>query len=238
MPGPLPAVDDITLRKKTENRSIQEMFTPLATLIAAITNVDGATGGTSGLIRITAAAHGLSTGDEVIIDGVGGTTEANGYFTVTNVSGSQVTLDGTTFTNAWTSGGGIYNGISYAVTAVNTSGGAAPSSPGVAVLNNYKQVSTSGAVVATPITIKSIQSTADIEIMYSNADYAQAVSSLVITNNSGASVTGSVKVRTTKLLGLTTQPIVPFILPDDYSLVIGGDGVRSLYKGDSLPYVS
>lgn len=237
MPGPLPAIDDITLRRKTEQRSIQEMFTPKATVIKAISNVDGATGGTSGLIRITAASHGLSTGDEVIIAGVGGTTEANGYFTVTEVSASQFTLDGTTFTNPWTSGGDVCNGLSYAITAVNTSGGAAPSNPGVAVVNNYKKLS-GGLVYDTPVITKSIQVTTDVEIFTADPTYYQAVSSLVITNNSGASVTGSVKLRTTKLLALATQAIIPFILPDDYSLVIGGDGVRSMYKGDSLPYVS
>jgi len=207
MPGlPLPAIDDAVLRKKHEHRSIQEMFTKKLDLIASITNVDGATGGTSGLIRITAASHGLSTGDEVIIADVGGTTEANGYFTVTNVSSSQFTLDGTTFSNAWTSGGGVYNGVSYLVNVANTSGGAAPSSPGVMVVNNYKQVNTSGAVVATPQVVKKITVNTDVEIMLGDSSYGQAVSSIIITNNSGARGTGRVKRRTTKQLNLDARP--------------------------------
>lgn len=214
------------------------MFTAKASLIAAITNVDGATGGTSGLIRITAASHGLSTGDEVIIADVAGTTEANGYFTVTNVSSSQFTLDGTTFTNAWTSGGGVYNGVSWTIVVAKTSGGAAPDSPGLVVVNNYKQVSTSGAVVATPVVVKTITATSETEIMLADSGYAQAVSSLVLTNNSGASLTGAIKIRTTKAQAVASQPVVPFVLADDYSLVVGGDGVRSLYKESSLPYVS
>jgi len=239
MPGlPLPAIDDAVLRKKHEHRSIQEMFTKKLDLIASITNVDGATGGTSGLIRITAASHGLSTGDEVIIADVGGTTEANGYFTVTNVSSSQFTLDGTTFSNAWTSGGGVYNGVSYLVNVANTSGGTAPSSPGVMVVNNIKQINTSGAVVATPQVIKQILVNTDVEIMLGDSSYGQAVSSLIITNISGAEVTGSVKIRTTVAMAIAAQVIIPFVLPDDHSIVIGGDGVRSMYKNTGLPYVS
>jgi len=51
-------------------------------------------------------------------------------------------------------------------------------------------------------------------------------------------VTGSVKIRTTKELNVDAQPIALFVLPDDYSIVIGGDGVRSMYKETGLPYVS
>jgi hypothetical protein len=214
------------------------MFTKKLDLIASITNVDGATGGTSGLIRITAASHGLTTGDEVIIADVGGIASANGYFTVTQVSSSQFTLDGTTFSGTWSSGGGVYNGVSYLVNVANTSGGGNPSSPGVMVVNNYKQVNTSGAVVATPQIIKQITVNTDVEVMLGDSSYGQAISSLIITNNSGASVTGSVKVRTTKAFGIAAQPIIPFVLLDDHSLVVGGDGVRSKYDAASIPVVS
>jgi len=140
MPGvPLPAIDEAVFwQQKAERRNTQEMFTKKLDLIASITSVVGATGGTSGLIKITAADHGLTTGDEVIIADVGGTTNANGYFTVTVIDPSTFTLDGTTFALTWTSGGGVYNGVSYLVNVANTSGGAAPSSPGLMVVNNYK----------------------------------------------------------------------------------------------------
>ena len=139
------------------------MFTKKLDLIASITSVVGATGGTSGLIKITAADHGLTTGDEVIIADVGGTTNANGYFTVTVIDPSTFTLDGTTFALTWTSGGGVYNGVSYLVNVANTSGGAAPSSPGVMVVNNIKQINTSGAVVATPQVIKQVLVNTDVD---------------------------------------------------------------------------
>jgi len=216
-------------KPRTEHRGVQELFTPKATLIAAITNVENS----GGLVRITAASHGLSTGDEVIIAGVAGTTEANGYWTVTVTSSSQFTLDGSTYANAWTSGGGVYNGISYTVKCDST-----PGSNGICVLNNYKQVSTSGAVVATPITMNVLTTTNETEIMLASADYAQDVSSLILTNDSGGSISGSIKVRTTKLLGFSSKILIPWTIADDNSLVVGGDGVRSKYDGAALPVVS
>lgn len=74
-----------------------------------------ATANAAGLIRITTiAAHGLETGSRVIIASVGGTTEANGTWTITKVDSTKFTLDGSTFTNAWTSGGTVqYNAFWY-----------------------------------------------------------------------------------------------------------------------------
>jgi Ubiquitin-activating enzyme E1 FCCH domain len=82
------------------------MYINKATLISSNIQVDD--GGSD--IRITAANHGLTTGDTVFIDGVGGTTEANGTFVVTRISDSQFTLDGTTYVNTWTGGGAAYTG--------------------------------------------------------------------------------------------------------------------------------
>jgi hypothetical protein len=59
-----------------------------------------------GLILLTfSGAHGRTTGDAVWIAGVLGTTEANGAWYVTVTGASTLTLDGSTFANAWTSGG-------------------------------------------------------------------------------------------------------------------------------------
>ena len=68
----------------------------------------------SGLVRITSAAHGLSTGDQVIVAGVLGATGANGTFTVTVISTTQIDLQGSTFGGTWTSATGafVYNGTS------------------------------------------------------------------------------------------------------------------------------
>lgn len=66
----------------------------------------GLTGATNASpIVITQAAHGLTTGTKVTVSGVGGNTNANGTFTVTRVSASTFSLDGTTGNGSYTSGG-------------------------------------------------------------------------------------------------------------------------------------
>jgi hypothetical protein len=60
----------------------------------------------SGLIRITTStAHGRTTGDEVILAQVGGTTEANGKRIITVIDSTHYDLQGSTFVHAYTSGG-------------------------------------------------------------------------------------------------------------------------------------
>lgn len=238
MPGVLPPVGEMGFLKHSQRRIVQEMFTKKLDQIVAVTSVVGATGGTSGLIKITAANHGLTTGDKVIVADVQGTVEANGYFTVTVIDPATFTLDSTTFVNTHTGGGAIYNGTSWTVTCAKTTGGAAPATPYVVVVNNYKQINASGAVVATPQAIKVISSTSETEIMLGDSSYGQAVSSLVITNNTADSITGSVNLRTTKLLGINSQSIIPFVLLAGHSLVVGGDGNRQKYDAASLPVVS
>lgn len=57
-------------------------------------------------IRLTVSSTtGMTTGDVRTVSGVGGTTEANGTWTITVIDGTHVDLQGTTFTNVYTSGG-------------------------------------------------------------------------------------------------------------------------------------
>ncbi len=89
----------------------------------AITN---AANNGSGLIRITAAGHGLSTGDRVFIKDVVGTTEANNTDTikkwqVTVIDPSTYDLNGSTFTNAYVSGGTSHRRIDARLTWDETS---------------------------------------------------------------------------------------------------------------------
>lgn len=59
-----------------------------------------------GLIQITATAHTFSTGDSVTVTGVGGTVEANAAnWRITVTGANTFDLVGSTFTNAYTSGG-------------------------------------------------------------------------------------------------------------------------------------
>ncbi len=53
----------------------------------------------------TSSAHGLSSGDEVQITNVTGTTGANGVHAITVINSTTFSLNGTSDTNAWTGGG-------------------------------------------------------------------------------------------------------------------------------------
>lgn len=74
-------------------------------------SVTGAANNGSGLIRITAASHGFSNGERVHISGVTGTTEANGYWTISNVATNTFDLVGSTFTNAYSAGGTVFTAM-------------------------------------------------------------------------------------------------------------------------------
>lgn len=69
--------------------------------------VSGAANNGSGKIRLTSAANPFQTGDKVQVGNVGGTTEANGKWDVTRISGTTFDLIGSAFTNAYTSGGTV-----------------------------------------------------------------------------------------------------------------------------------
>ena len=56
-------------------------------------------------IVVTSANHKLSTGTRVTIAGVGGNIGANGNFTVTSTGADTFSLDGSTGTGVYTSGG-------------------------------------------------------------------------------------------------------------------------------------
>ena len=93
----------------TQGRSL--LTRPAALL--SITNIDN---NGSGLIRITATAHGLVTSNKAFIYDVTGTTEANGLWTITYVSANTFDLQGSTFTNAYVSGGSLRTGYGWTIT--------------------------------------------------------------------------------------------------------------------------
>ena len=64
----------------------------------------------AGLIRLTVnTTSGMITGQQVTIGDVVGTTEANGNWTITVISLTEIDLGGSTFTNAYSSGGYVVN---------------------------------------------------------------------------------------------------------------------------------
>ena len=80
------------------------------------TSVTGAADNGSGLIRLTVTSN-AELGNTVTVASVTGTTEANGNWSVTKVGTTQIDLVGSTFTNAYVSGGtatgapGTYRGM-------------------------------------------------------------------------------------------------------------------------------
>lgn len=56
-------------------------------------------------IQITSAGHGLATGAVVILENVGGNTNANGAWVITVVDANNFTLNGSSGNAAYTSGG-------------------------------------------------------------------------------------------------------------------------------------
>jgi len=73
---------------------------------AIIMHVTGAAAGTGGVIRLTVdSTQQVLTNDTVIVVAVGGTTEANGTWSVTVVDATHIELQGSVFVHAWTSGG-------------------------------------------------------------------------------------------------------------------------------------
>lgn len=95
-------------------------LTPSAATGTGVTVTTGATyavsnavNNGSGLIRLTIATHPFATGDRVGVAGVGGTTEANGSWTVTVINNTTIDLQGSAFVNAYTAGGTVYPGVFY-----------------------------------------------------------------------------------------------------------------------------
>jgi hypothetical protein len=72
---------------------------------ASAKTITGAANNGSGLIRITATAHGYTTGDRINIASVGGTVEANGKWTITVIDANTFDLQSSTFVTTYTSGG-------------------------------------------------------------------------------------------------------------------------------------
>lgn len=95
-----------------EGENIAPIATPgltmegLDKIAPGYTLVSNAVDNGSGLIRLTVGStSGFTTGDYKTIAEVGGTTEANGTWQITVVNGTTIDLQGSTFSNTYTSGG-------------------------------------------------------------------------------------------------------------------------------------
>ena len=230
MPGVLPPVGELNQFRKQE-RSIQEMFANALIRRLSILAVSAS----STLIKITTdGVHGLSNGDKVIIDGVSGTVEANGFWTITSTAANEFTLNGSVHTNAHLGGGMVYDGVSYAVACAS-----GPATPGVLVVADVKQIA-GGAVVDVLPSIKQIisASAVEVEFMRSAISVPQGLALLTVTNNSAGAITFSIKLRSTKAYGNIDQPRVPFSLAAGHSFVLAGNGDRQKYDAAGLLVLS
>lgn len=106
----LPLADQIvTLPKLFDPGSAGVLLGTNANASQAIT---AAANNGSGLIRLTVAStSAYSTGQPKIVANVGGTTEANGRWTITVVDSTHIDLQGSSFVNAYTNGGTIGGGF-------------------------------------------------------------------------------------------------------------------------------
>ena len=78
--------------------------------------VSGVVDNGSGLIRVTTStAHGMVTGNKIFISAVTGAIQANGLWTVTVISTTQVDLQGSAFSSAYISGGAFRTGYGWTI---------------------------------------------------------------------------------------------------------------------------
>lgn len=105
------AAYELFRQRGTETRTILVPSNPTAL------TVTGCASNGSGLIRVTysgTASPTLATGNIVSISAVGGTTEANSTWVITVIDSSNFDLQGSTFTNTYTSGGLIQQDVGFA----------------------------------------------------------------------------------------------------------------------------
>ncbi len=84
--------DTVRVKASPDPTSLEINATWTSQALQAAKTVTGATNATP--ISITCTAHGYSTGDTVVITGVGGNTNANGTWEITSTGANTFTLDG------------------------------------------------------------------------------------------------------------------------------------------------
>jgi hypothetical protein len=101
--------------------------------------ISGCANNGSGLIRVTVGStSGWTTGDYKTISAVTGTTEANGTWPITVVDGTHIDLQGSTFANAYVSGGvvgGSIDALTFSLDSVSTA-----SLPNISIVDNERKL--------------------------------------------------------------------------------------------------
>lgn len=147
-------------------------------------------------IRLTVASTtGMTTGDARQVYGVVGTTEANGTWTITVIDATHIDLQGSTFSNVYTSGGSV-NGQ---WTATNTNnwvsssagtdyGQTVPGSSDVAVLDGSSGTGTVTMNFGGAVTLQSLQMGAFV------GTWDNSVNNNNMTMTVGSAISGSASV--------------------------------------------
>ncbi|MBV9028051.1 MAG: hypothetical protein JO311_05500 [Candidatus Eremiobacteraeota bacterium] len=96
----------------------QLYFTTPAPSARLVTNATNATP----IVVTTAAAHGMATGQRVMVAGVSGNTGANGTWVIGTTTSTTLQLTGSAGTGAYTSGGALGDGGGTIPSASTTQG--------------------------------------------------------------------------------------------------------------------
>jgi len=110
----------------------------------AFRNTGSVTGATNASpIQITSVAHGLTTGTRVTLVNVGGNSAANGTFVITRISADVFSLDGSSGSGSYTSGGTWQVSGLYLATQVVSAGNGFETGKTYSMLVSYAVSSTS-----------------------------------------------------------------------------------------------
>lgn len=137
---------------KTSGDSITSLLSQVeddSSVASTVKSVTNCANNGSGLIRVTCTGHGFSTNDWIGVYGVTGTTEANNSWQITFIDANTFDLQGSTFTNAYVSGGKATNrpkmfGVAVNVIPIQSRGVVG----GIALSNNAANADDMNAFVA------------------------------------------------------------------------------------------
>jgi len=151
--------------------------------------ITGATNATP-IVITTSGAHGLSTGDKVAIKSVLGNTAANGNWTITVLSSTTFSLDTSSGSGAWTSGGYVVPVSRHQYLSDIPGGARIATSPAFS-----GKTTTNGVLDATDATFTAVTGTTiEAAVIYKDTGvagtspliaYFDTLTGLVLTPNSG-----------------------------------------------------
>lgn len=182
--------------------------------------VTGAGAGSGGKVRLTVASTAsLTTGQIRTVSSVGGTVEANGVWKVTVIDATNVDLDGSTFVNAWTSGGTISGR-----TVMQASGSLPPLGASLIGLNNQPTV-LNGFNTATGSVVAVGASSFDFDATPTAGTWSGNSSAATLTlAGSTVSVTYTTADRNAIVLSTTGSLPAPLVAGTVYYVRTGGAG--------------